>query len=198
MKARDNPFAPSRLEKVLAFDPLLIGTTWEALETRWRELGHRAAVTGHHGSGKSALLAAWSLRLASRGEEVAALFYNKEHDRISPFDRHLLADCEGKQVLIDGEIHLPWRERALLRKLLAPAAGVLVTRHRSGSWRELVRLQSSPRLAAALLERVLPECRPLGLADLSRNLRRHRGNLRELWLSFYDDLARQNGHIGNI
>ena len=51
MKARDNPFAPSRLERVLAFDPELIGSSWEALENRWEKLGRRAAVTGRHGAG---------------------------------------------------------------------------------------------------------------------------------------------------
>ena len=50
MKARDNPFAPSRLERLLAFDPELIGSSWKDLETRWQALGRRAAVTGHHGA----------------------------------------------------------------------------------------------------------------------------------------------------
>ncbi len=184
MKARDNPFAPSRLERLLAFDPELIGSSWKDLETRWQALGRRAAVTGHHGAGKTTLLAAWGRRLEDRGEKVIRLFFNEEHRHLTDADRALLRGCTGKHVMLDGESHLVWRDRREARAMLGRAEGVLVARHRRGPWPELIRLKSDPGLAAVLLERVSPGY--LSPALLERELRRCRGNLRELWLACYD------------
>ncbi len=190
MKARDNPFAPSRLERVLAFDPELIGTSWEALENRREKLGRRAAVTGRHGAGKTTLLAAWARRLEARGEGVIRLFFNDERRGLSDGDRELLRGCAGMHVMLDGETHLPWRERRLLRVLLAPAAGILAARHRRGSWPELIRLKSGPGLARALFQRIGAASLPPG--TLEREMRLCRGNLRELWLRLYDRAGSQN------
>lgn len=186
MTARDNPFAPGRLKRVLGFDPALAGTTWEALEARWRELGCRAAVTGHRGSGKTTLLDAW----AERSSEVPLrLFFNDRHDDLDDGDRAVLASCSGKLLLIDGENHLSWLRRRELRRAAREAAGVLVARHGRGGWPELIRLHSGPQQAAVLLERAAPEWADRFLPEVEGRLRRNRGNLRELFLGCYDDLA---------
>lgn len=186
MTARDNPFAPGRLRRVLGFDPALAGTTWVALEDRWRELGCRAAVTGHRGSGKTSLLEAWAERLE---EPPLRLFFNDRHRDLDIADRAVLASCVGKVLFIDGENHLSWFRRRELRRALQMAAGVLVARHGRGGWPELIRLRSDPRQAAILLERAAPECAARFVPDVEDRLRRNRGNLRELFLACYDDLA---------
>ena len=186
MTARDNPFAPGRLRRVLGFDPALAGTTWDALESRWRELGCRAAVTGHRGSGKTSLLDAWAERL---DEKPLRLFFNDRHDDFDDGDRAVLESCCGKVLFIDGENHLSWFRRRELRRTVREAAGLLVARHGRGGWPELIRLRSNPQQAAILLERAAPEHAGRFLPELGTRLGRNRGNLRELFLGCYDDLA---------
>jgi hypothetical protein len=186
MTARGNPFAPGRLRRVLGFDPALAGTTWEALESRWRELGCRAAVTGHRGSGKTSLLDAWAERL---DPPPLRLFFNDRHRELDPADRAALASCAGKVLLIDGENHLSWFRRRELRRASRAAGGVLVARHGRGGWPELIRLRSDPAQAAILLERAAPEWAGRFLPEVEFRWKSCRGNLRELLLGCYDELA---------
>lgn len=186
MTARENPFAPGRLRRVLGFDPALAGTTWEALESRWCGLGCRAAVTGHHGSGKTSLLEAWAGRF---DEPPLRLFFNDRHRDLDEADRAVLASCAGKILFMDGEDHLPWLRRRELRQALRPAGGVLVARHGRGGWPELIRLRSDPSQAATLLMRAAPQWAGHFLPEAELRWERCRGNLRELLLGCYDDLA---------
>lgn len=186
MTAAGNPFAPDRLRRRLGFDPTLAGTTWQALESRWHELGCRAAVTGHRGSGKTSLLDVWAARL---DEAPRRLFFNESRRSFDQQDRAVLASCAGKILFIDGEDHLSWLQRRELRWATRKAAGVLVARHGRGGWPELIRLRSDPRQAAILLERAAPECAARFVPEVEERLRRNRGNLRELFLACYDDLA---------
>ncbi|QJE96431.1 ATP-binding protein [Luteolibacter luteus] len=191
MIARENPFAPARLEKVLAFDPVLIGSTWELLESRWASLGFRGAICGRHGAGKTTLLRAWAKRLQERGQPPLRIFLNDEKRRLSPEDLRTLEECCGRILLIDGEQHLPWRERLLLRRASRHAAGKIAARWSPGSWPLICRLEPDPQLAAALLTRAAPEWVARFKPDLDRRLANCRGNLRELFLGCYDDLASQ-------
>lgn len=186
MTARGNPFAPGRVRRLLGFDPALAGTSWEALDARWRGLGWRAAVTGHCGSGKTSLLDAWAVRL---DEPPLRLFFNDRHRVLEAEDRVLLACCAGKVLFVDGEDHLGWRERRELRRATLAARAVLVARHRAGGWPELVRLRSDPRQAAILLERAAPEWAEHFLPGIAPRWDRCGGNLRELLLGCYDEVA---------
>lgn len=185
MRAGDNPFAPGRLERVLGFDPTLAGTSWEALEEKWWALGGRAAVTGRRGSGKSSLLRAW----AARHDSPVTLHFNEQHRHLDEGERARLAHCGGRLLVVDGEDYLVWRDRRELRQAAKSAAAVLVSRYRPGPWPELLRLSASPEIAAALLERTTPELAARFRPDLPARFRRCHGNLRELWLGCYDELA---------
>lgn len=189
MIARDNPFAPSRLEKVLPFDPALIGTTWEDLETTWQRLGHRAAITGRHGAGKTSLLNAWEQRLGASGHPTARLSFNRERNRLDASDRAILRDCADKILLVDGDCHLPWLQRRELRRASRAAVGVLLARHHPGPWPALICLKPDLQLAETLLHRAAPQFAPHLQASLDQKLGNHRGNLRELWLDYYAQLS---------
>lgn len=182
MKARDNPFATGRIERLLRFDPELVGTCWDTIEARWRELDRRACVVGHHGSGKTTFLDAFARRLEAR-QPVVRLFFNRSHHRLDDHDRELLAASAGAVVLVDGDGHLPWRERRELARTTGNAAGLLSARHRARGLPVLLHLRAdldlARRLAARLVDREPP--------DLERRLRRRRLNLRELWMDCYDD-----------
>lgn len=185
--ARENPFAPGRLRRVLGFDPGLVGSSWKELESRWRALGCRAAVTGHRGSGKSSLLEAWAARL---DEAPMHLFFNDSRRRLDAGDRALLAACAGRVVFVDGEDHLPWWEIRELRRALDAASAVLVVRSRRGSWPELIRLHGDAALASVLISRAAPEWVGHFRPQVAARLRASGGNLRELLLGCYDELAR--------
>ena len=184
MKAGDNPFAPGRLERVLGFDPALAGTSWEALEKKWRELGCRAAVTGHRGSGKSALLRAW----AKRCEAPVMLHFNEQRRRLDDAHRSEMAEGAGRLWFIDGEDYLRAGDRRELHYAAEVATGILVSRYRAGSWPEFIRLTATPRLASILLDRVSLPLAERFRPDLEDRFRRCRGNLRELLLECYDEL----------
>lgn len=181
VSATSNPFSTGRLERLLVFDPELAGTCWESIEDRWQALGRRACVTGRHGAGKTTFLDAFAARQESR---VVRFFFNDEHRRLDDADRESLRDLGGALVLLDGDRHLPWGDRVKLRRALEPAAGVLSARHRAGGLPVLLALRADLRLARRLLERIQPAS---GMETaLPGLLRKHRGNLRELWLECYD------------
>ncbi|MCW1885082.1 hypothetical protein OKA04_10115 [Luteolibacter flavescens] len=185
MRAGENPFAPGRLERLLGYDPALAGTTWEALESRWHDLGRRAAVTGHRGAGKSALLRAW----AQRCDSPVVLHFNEQRRRLDEADRQQIATGAGRVWIIDGADYLALRDRPALHRAAKAAAGILVSRYRARGWPELLRLKSTPQLAGALLERISASHAGQFRFDLDARFRRCDGNLREFWLACYDDLA---------
>ncbi|MEP4077866.1 hypothetical protein [Haloferula sp.] len=180
-----NPFATGRVERLLTFDPELIGSSWEAIEARWSELGHRACVTGHHGAGKTTFLETFAKRLARRGR-VECLFFNDRKPCLSSEDRATLEQCEGGILMIDGDEYLSWRERRELERASRQANGSLFVRHRKRGLPELLRLESDPLLAMALLERISPEWGAKLEGGLERRLGNLDGNLRELWLECFD------------
>ncbi|MGB6223613.1 hypothetical protein [Haloferula sp.] len=191
MNAAANPFATSRVERLLEFDPHLIGTSWEVIEQGWAQLGFRACVTGQHGAGKTSFLDAMARRLVGKGR-VERLFFNDQKRRISAADRVILDSCEGVFLLVDGDEHLSWWERRELTRASKEAGGCLFARHRKGGHRELLRLRSNPALAGELLERISPEWRRRLDGSLDRRFQGQKGNLRELWLECFD-LAAASG-----
>ena len=72
MKAHLNPFAPNRVQRLLPFDPLLAGSSWDSIESDWEQLDRRAAVIGHHGSGKTTFLETFRTRLEKDWQIVFA------------------------------------------------------------------------------------------------------------------------------
>lgn len=188
MKARDNPFATERLERLLAFDPELNATSWPQIEARWEQLGRRACVRGRHGAGKTTFLTTFGGRL-SKEHRVLYLFFNKARARLHAADRALLKSSAEAVLLIDGDQHLPLLERFELRQAASHAHGVLWTRHRAGLSPSLLHLKIDQVLAQRLLQRVAPEWSAVLEPKLPKLLKEVRGNLRELWMAYYDQLA---------
>ncbi|BCX48274.1 hypothetical protein HAHE_21820 [Haloferula helveola] len=188
MKARENPFAPGRMERVLPFDPELVGTTWQEIESRWESLGRRACVVGHHGAGKTTFLDGFERRLCGR-VPVVRLFFNRSKRRLEPEDLEKLGDLGGKCLLVDGDRHLPLRDRIELWHGARKASGVVSARHRAGRLPVLLGLRSNPQLAESLLGRACPKEAAEFRELLPALLRRHRGNIRNVWLECYDRWA---------
>ena len=191
MKAHLNPFAPDRVQRLLPFDPELSSTSWEALDDRWLKLNYQAAVTGPHGSGKTTFLDTFSERLA-RTFSVERLFLHRNECRLSSAQREQitqLKDPANTILVVDGEGHLTWRDRRWLRRQSQKMAGYLVARHHRCSLPTLLSLKPTPQLAHQLLQQIHPAEAVQRENDLPLLLRKKSGNLRELWLSFYDDYS---------
>lgn len=186
MKAHENPFTTGQLEERLAFDPELIGSDWIALLDKWSLLGCRACVVGPHGAGKTTFLDALSSRL---DRPVRRFFFNRDHRKLTDEDLERMEFGGAAVWLADGDMHLGLRDRRRFHEASRHAAGLISARHRARGLPVLLHLRPDLALAKELLHRVYPEGAVDFEADLAERFRKHRGNLRHLWLDCYDRLA---------
>lgn len=191
MKAHLNPFAPDRVQRQLPFDPELSGSNWAEIEDRWIRCGRHAAVVGHKGSGKSTFLKSFARRLESK-HPVVTLSLRREDFFLTPPQRELLQTLNQETILlVDGEGHLNPYCRFRLRSLARTARGYLVTRHHHCRLPLLLKLQSDRELAERLVARLDLEDLAMVRSQIPALLEKKKGNLREVWLSLYDDYASQ-------
>jgi energy-coupling factor transporter ATP-binding protein EcfA2 len=196
VRACDNPFRVQRLAQ-LAYR--LQGTTWEALMARCAALGHRAALIGAEGHGKSTLLAELARRLAeSGGFHLRAVTLRRGEVRLPPAERAALLAGAGERdlLLVDGAQELAATEWSRLRRAARSAGGLLITTHHAGLLPTLHECRTTPALLAGLVAELLAadaegddreELAPLPPAH--ELFYRHRGNLRGALLEAYDRCA---------
>jgi len=189
MRARDNPFGAQRL---LTLRYRLSGLSWDELLARLAALGHRAALVGPHGHGKTTLLEDLGVRLEERGFRLRAATLHAGDRRLSADQESFLftaltaRDC----LLLDGAEQLnalSWRR--LVRRS-RPAGGLVVTSHRAGLLPTLFECRTTPELLRDLVRELLgaeaEELQP-HLDELYAQLfTRHGGNLREVLRELYD------------
>lgn len=189
MKAHLNPFAPDHIQRQLPFDLALVDITWQALEQKWARLNYRAAVVGPHGSGKSTFLKTLAQRLRD-DHHVVTLFFRVGDTSLTQSDWEAVKKCDTTTILlVDGEGHLTLHERHRLRKAAKQAGRYLAARHRPSTLPTLLHLRANANLASQLLARLeLPEQDELQ-KRLPLLLAKKNGNLREVWLSLYDEYA---------
>jgi hypothetical protein len=189
MRARDNPFGAQRL---LALRYRLSGLSWDELLARLAALGHRAALIGPHGHGKTTLLEDLGVRLESCGFRLRAATLHAGDRRLSADQEETLfvaltaRDC----LLLDGAEQLnPLSWRRLVRRSRA-AGGLVVTAHRAGLLPTLLECRTSPELLSDLVRELLgAEADGLQppLEELYAQLfTRHGGNLRDVLRELYD------------
>lgn len=193
MKARENPFATDRLERIeFRLEP---GTTWAGLEERFVALGCRAALVGPHGSGKTTLAEQLAARWRDRGWEVRMIRLSEESSRLSASDWDWLVGGlnSGHRIIVDGAEQWPWWVWRRFARASRPANGVLITSHQSRRWPTLYECRTS----SALLRELVGELAGSNsdpLAGASQALfERHRGNLRDALRELYDFCAQDVG-----
>ena len=199
IRAKDNPFATDRVERLLRFDPELAGTTWSEIHQRWNEMGRRGVVAGRHGSGKTTFLDAWKRQLERRGEATISIFLSRNQREPSDAQWRRIEHKAtafhagrggGEVLLIDGAEQLSRRSGRRLRDLLRGVPGWLETRHRAGSRPVLVALDPGPEVLARCVRRLSPRHGRAFAHDLPRWWKSYRGNLREILLHCYDEVVR--------
>jgi hypothetical protein len=185
VKARDNPFATDRIERLLEFEPRWAGASWDSIFDDWNALDRRAAIVGPHGSGKTTFLRAFESRLNTRGEAVTRYFLNDRCPTLTSDDWHHLESRpgDGGVIFLDGAERLGWSAWRRFAKLVA-ASSVLVTQHRQSRWPTLLQMQSSPALLAHLIDKAAGAS--FTADEVEHLYDRHGGNLREALWECYD------------
>lgn len=177
MRARDNPFASDRVEKLRCRLPE--GWTWDRLLDRLAALRYRAALVGPHGHGKTTLLEELAPRLAARGFRVRTVTLRQEERRM---DWQRLRGLDEDDVLfLDGAELLGRFAWLRVRFHCRQAGGLIVTSHRPGLLPTLLECRTTPELLADLVQELTGE--ELETEEL---FVRHGGNLRLVFWEMYD------------
>ena len=167
----------------------LSGTTWDEVLARLAALGHRAAVVGPHGRGKSKFLENLAARLEERGFRIRIVtLHDRDRRLTTEQERTLFLNVDRQDcLLLDGAEQLAagaWRR---VERRSRAAGGLVITSHRAGLLPTLVECQTTPVLLAELVQDLLAEVP--GDQDHSSDgelLARHDGNVRDALRELYD------------
>lgn len=174
MRARDNPFASHRVEKLRYRLPE--GLTWDRLLDRLAALRYRAALVGPHGRGKTTLLEELASRLKALGFRVRTVTLRQEERRVGRLGG-LGAD---EILLLDGAELLGRLAWLRVRFACRRAGGLIVTSHRAGLLPTLLECRTTPELLADLARELTGE--ELEVGEL---FARHGGNVRMAFREMY-------------
>jgi len=204
MRARDNPFATGRVERVPFRLP---GLTWDELIERLARLNHRAALVGPKGSGKTTLLEQLEPRLRERGFGTIRLRLTEEkrcftREEWNDFAARLTS---SHLVLLDGSEQMNGWRWFKFQRLVRRAAGLLITSHRPARLPTLLECRTTPALLAEIVDELLASEPCLTSGPVGDLFLHHSGNLREALRELYDDWAErelaggadQNSHLGS-
>lgn len=186
MKARDNPFAAQRIERLPFRFPA--GDDWDTLLARLEAVAWRGAIVGAHGTGKTTLLEQLAPRLAGRGFTPHLLTLRAAST--SADKETLLAAAALRApdfILLDGAEQLTTRQWLTFQNTTHAAAGCVITLHREGRLPTVLQSEPSPALLDDLTHELADASLPEG--EARRLFIRHRGNLRECLRELYDRWA---------
>lgn len=194
MRARDNPFAADRIERIRY---RFSGTSLDELMARIEELNYRAAIIGPEGSGKTTLLENLQQAFEDRGRKTRLVFVNDSYPLPEAECRRLLSELAPQDlVLLDGADAMRRSSWSLFRRhTVGHAAGLIVTAHRPGLLPTLIECITTPTLFKYLVTTLIPKGFPISPALLDDLHRRHEGNLRACFRDLYD-LYAQDDRIG--
>lgn len=176
MRARDNPFASHRVERLRYRLPE--GMTWERLLERLAHLRYRAALVGPHGRGKTTLLEELAPRLTCLGFRVRTVTLRQEERTV---DWARLRGLGADVLLLDGAELLGRVAWLRVRLRCRRAGGLIVTSHRAGLLPTLLECNTTPELLAGLVRELTG-----AEVETSEVFRRHGGNVRMAFWEMYD------------
>jgi hypothetical protein len=191
MRARDNPFAADRLERIRY---RFAGTSLEELLARLDDMNYRAAITGPEGSGKTTLLEDLRQALERKGLRTRLLFVNDASPLPDAECRRFLSELVPQEiVLLDGADAIRRSSWLLFRRhTITHAAGLIVTSHRPGLLPTLIECTTTPALLQEIVHALTPQTPALSPTFLDDLHRRHSGNLRACLRDLYDLCAQDH------
>ncbi len=188
MRARDNPF---RTERLLAVRYRLGETSWPELLARCEAFRFRGAIIGPHGSGKTTLLEDLALHLQRRGFPTHFLRLDSQQPAFPPgFLSQMKRTLAPETILLlDGAEQLSGPAWCWFRWITRDTGGLIITTHHPGRLPTLWECRTSASLLAGLTAQLLQTEVPL-LHERSQTLyHKHRGNIRDALLEWYDICA---------
>ena len=184
----DNPFC-TRWVRPGAI-PFLFpsGENAEKLVDRLRQAGWWGEITGPHGSGKSALLAALTPAIERAGQRTVLVVLHDAERRLPVDLRNDPRLRPPVLLMVDGYEQLRrWRRLALKRFCRRRGIGLLVTAHDSVGLPPLYRTVVTLDVAAQIVAQLLGDREPpFAPEEVSERLSRRGGNLRETLFDLYD------------
>ena len=178
MRARDNPFASHRVEKLRYRLPE--GLTWDRLLDRLASLHYRAAIVGPHGRGKTTLLEELAPRLTAQGFRIRTVTLRQEERKVGK----LPGLGRDEILLLDGAEQLGRLAWLRVRFACRRAGGLIVTSHRPGLLPTLLECETTPELLADLVRELTGK-----EMEIRELFTRHGGNVRMAFWELYDDRA---------
>lgn len=183
VKARNNPFATTRLE---ALEYRFENDSWDSFLGRLRSMNYQGAIVGPEGVGKTTLLLELERKLQEEGQNPLLL-------RLSGGKRNLPASfwlCKKQSasvVLVDSVENLAWWQFQLLKlKCKIHSLGLIVTAHKEGLLPTLIRCRTSFDLFADMAENLAGL--NLERRVLEKIYSRCQGNVRLAFLELYTDI----------
>ncbi len=183
MRARDNPFAADRIERIRY---RFTGTSLDELLFRLEEMSCRAAIIGPEGSGKTTLLEDLHQALGRKGRRTKLLFVNDTSPLSDADCRRFLTELMPQDlVFLDGADAIRRSCWSLFRRhTITHAAGLIITSHRPGLLPTLIQCSTTPQLLKEIVAGLTPHAiSPALLDDLHH---RHKGDLRACLRELYD------------
>jgi molybdopterin-guanine dinucleotide biosynthesis protein len=178
MPARDNPFRSERIGALAFRYPP--GCDQHSLLGRLAAFGHRAAIVGPAGSGKTTLSRDLE-RALGRDYRIWRVTQRHGDRRLT---RHLPQLDVEDYVVLDGAEQLAWVEVQTLRWQARGAGGLLMLSHRPVGLPTLLATATSQALLDDLIAELVP-----GRRDIAAALAHHGGNVRAALRALYDECA---------
>jgi energy-coupling factor transporter ATP-binding protein EcfA2 len=185
-----NPFASRYLDS-LPYQFLDTKNSLESLLTRWEHMGHRAAIVGPCGYGKSTLLDSLRVLLHEKGYTTTRIrlsrgewrFTREHHDQIHS------AIQNQRILLLDGVEQLTWPYWTWLKMFGWPkSVRLLITSHVKGRLPTLIETKTSPALLGCLIDKLLPSSEMTD-SEIVKLFNKHHGNVRMALLELYDRVS---------
>jgi hypothetical protein len=163
------------------------GETVERLIERLRNNDWWGQITGGHGSGKSALLAALAPALDRAGRTTMTVRLCDGQRRLPGDFRAACERCRAAIVIVDGYEQLGRLARFGLRRFCRRRKiGLVVTAHDSAGLPDLYTTTVDAALAWRIVARLQGEPARVTPEDVADLLARHRGDMRETLFGLYD------------